>query len=209
MNQAGADAWQVVEDEAGPEHARRYRITRGQTVLSWRELLELLNTRDDFRHFFCRLLRRIPFEAYYWETPPVTSESQGLGFEFVAVDAPALARLNPDPMPFRGQFDAAAPHQEVIVFDNLGGDALLVAPVGIGPTDAYAHLAAFMHHAPHSQQQHFWQTAAAALRTRLGESPIWLSTAGLGVAWLHLRLDTRPKYYSYAPYRTFPRPSCR
>ncbi len=207
MNPAGADTWQVFEEEAGSGHALRYRIARGQVVLSWRELLELLNARDDFRHFFCRLLRRVPYDAYYWETPPITSESQGLGFEFVAVKAPALASLRADPLPFRDQFDAAAPGQDVIVFDNLGGDASLVAPVGIGPMDAYAHLAAFMRRAPDRQQQHFWQTAAATLQTRLGESPTWLSTAGLGVAWLHLRLDTRPKYYSYVPYRTFPRPS--
>jgi hypothetical protein len=30
--------------------------------------------------------------------------------------------------------------------------------------------------------------------------PIWLSTAGMGVAWLHIRLDERPKYYSHKPY---------
>ena len=33
---------------------------------------------------------------------------------------------------------------------------------------------------------------------------LWLSTAGLGVYWLHLRLDTRPKYYSFQPYRKPP-----
>jgi hypothetical protein len=32
-------------------------------------------------------------------------------------------------------------------------------------------------------------------------NPEWLSTAGAGVSWLHVRLDDRPKYYGYAPYR--------
>jgi hypothetical protein len=27
------------------------------------------------------------------------------------------------------------------------------------------------------------------------------STAGAGVSWLHVRLDDRPKYNGYAPYR--------
>jgi Family of unknown function (DUF6940) len=31
--------------------------------------------------------------------------------------------------------------------------------------------------------------------------PVWLSPAGAGVSWLHLRLDDQPKYYGYAPYR--------
>lgn len=33
--------------------------------------------------------------------------------------------------------------------------------------------------------------------------PIWLSTSGLGVYWLHMRLDRRPKYYTYEPFKEF------
>jgi hypothetical protein len=32
-------------------------------------------------------------------------------------------------------------------------------------------------------------------------APVWLSTSGLGIYWLHFRLDTVPKYYTYAPYK--------
>jgi NADH:ubiquinone oxidoreductase subunit len=39
------------------------------------------------------------------------------------------------------------------------------------------------------------------MQNRVGEQPVWLSTAGMGVAWLHVRLDDRPKYYGYSPYR--------
>jgi hypothetical protein len=41
-----------------------------------------------------------------------------------------------------------------------------------------------------------------AVARRLSSAPLWLSTSGLGVAWLHVRLDERPKYYTHAPYRT-------
>ena len=30
--------------------------------------------------------------------------------------------------------------------------------------------------------------------------PVWLSTSGMGVAWLHFRLDQRPKYYTYRAF---------
>jgi len=36
---------------------------------------------------------------------------------------------------------------------------------------------------------------------RLSSRPVWLSTAGGGVSWLHVRLDDRPKYYHHAAYR--------
>jgi hypothetical protein len=39
---------------------------------------------------------------------------------------------------------------------------------------------------------------------RVGRQPVWLSTAGAGVAWLHVRLDDRPKYYGHGPYRQRP-----
>jgi hypothetical protein len=28
----------------------------------------------------------------------------------------------------------------------------------------------------------------------------WISTSGLGVPWVHVRLDSYPKYYQYRPY---------
>jgi len=47
----------------------------------------------------------------------------------------------------------------------------------------------------------FWKLVGGAMERRLGPRPVWLSTAGGGVAWLHVRLDDRPKYYGYAQYR--------
>ena len=41
---------------------------------------------------------------------------------------------------------------------------------------------------------------------RVGARPVWLSTAGAGVSWLHVRLDDRPKYYGCGPYRQYAEP---
>lgn len=36
---------------------------------------------------------------------------------------------------------------------------------------------------------------------RLGKGgTVWLSTSGLGVYWLHFRIDARPKYYQYSEF---------
>ena len=48
-----------------------------------------------------------------------------------------------------------------------------------------------------------WAEAGRAItrwRNERGD-PVWFSTSGLGVTWVHLRLDERPKYITYAPYR--------
>jgi hypothetical protein len=65
----------------------------------------------------------------------------------------------------------------------------------------YGHLAAFVRGAPAEQREALWRTVGDALSRRLGAKPVWLSTAGAGVSWLHVRLDDRPKYYGHAPYR--------
>ena len=36
---------------------------------------------------------------------------------------------------------------------------------------------------------------------RRGASLTWLSTEGSGVPWLHVRMDSSPKYYHYDAYR--------
>jgi hypothetical protein len=51
------------------------------------------------------------------------------------------------------------------------------------------------------QVRAFWQKTAQEMLHHIGPRPTWLCTVGGGVAWLHVRLDSRPKYYSYGPYR--------
>ena len=46
-----------------------------------------------------------------------------------------------------------------------------------------------------------WFHIGAALERQLGAQPIWLSTSGLGVFWLHISLDSWPKYFTHEPYR--------
>ncbi|HEU5075095.1 MAG TPA: hypothetical protein VFU02_12985, partial [Polyangiaceae bacterium] len=69
---------------------------------------------------------------------------------------------------------------------------------------AYTHLAAFLRHAPPEQCEVLLREVGFAARECLRNEPFWLSTSGLGVAWLHVRIDSRPKYYQYTPYRRFP-----
>ena len=89
-------------------------------------------------------------------------------------------------------------------FANHGHDATLIAPCPRVSLSAYPHLAAFIREAPERQRHALWQGVGKALERRLDGRPLWLSTAGLGVYWLHLRLDSHPKYYSFQAYRKPP-----
>ena len=91
----------------------------------------------------------------------------------------------------------------VSIFANLGKDATLVVPSPISPDTAYTHIAAFVRHAPAEQVDAlFMKLANEVIASHVHSEPRWISTSGLGVYWLHVRIDSRPKYYQHAPYKT-------
>ena len=94
--------------------------------------------------------------------------------------------------------------QEGVAFYNLGKDARLIAPRPMNrPLKQYSHLGMFVRDAQKEQIDAVLALVATEYLKQLRKSPskpVWLSTSGLGVAWLHFRLDSSPKYYQYRPF---------
>ncbi len=176
-------------------------VAEDGNALSCATIYSYWTSSQPFREFWSAGLREVEFDSYCWECPPVSGQTLSQAFECVFVSSPALARMPQDSDAFAEHF---RPDGSVVTFGNLGGDAVLVAPCPGGDGKNYSHLASFVATAPASQQDALWQAVGQAMEKRIGASPVWLSTAGLGVAWLHVRLDDRPKYYRHAPYRHAP-----
>jgi hypothetical protein len=153
-----------------------------------------------FRALFNSWLADAPFASFRWETPVVTSATLIRTFEFVLLDCPGLART-PDPEAFAEHFRGK--EESIATFPNLGGDAIMVVPYPVAGPETYGHLAAFVRLAPEHQRESLWQAVGEAMSRRISSKPVWLSTAGAGVSWLHVRLDDRPKYYGFGPYRQY------
>jgi hypothetical protein len=175
--------WRL-EDDAG------YALPFAEVIRGW-------CTCESFRDFWVAGLRALPLDAYCWECPPVDDHRVRHPFECVFVPSPSLDRMTVDRVTFGEHF---RPDCESATFSSLGGDAILVAPCPAGPRSDYAHLAQFVRTAPREQQLAFWRAVGQAIEARVGTVPIWLSTSGHGVAWLHVRLDSRPKYYIHSAY---------
>ncbi len=150
-------------------------------------------------------------------------------FEFVVIEAPTLHHTPANPGPFKQHFLSRSPPVSVLAFSNLTGDTRLVIPalqqqqqqqqpalnVQNSPgIDSHkqdlceprhcAHLASFLASAPLSQVQEMFRMVALEAKQVLSNPKVervWISTHGNGVAWLHIRVDTIPKYYSYKAYR--------
>lgn len=153
-------------------------------------------------------------------------------FEFVLLPAPTLAQRSVDPSNFMNQFEqykcSTNPDVNVITFFNLGRDAMLVVPCpppagtpssalsmvlpsssssATAPPQYMTHLQSFIRGASKEHTYSLFQRIGEAFQQVLQESaaedkPLWLSTSGLGVSWLHVRIDMIPKYYNWQEYKT-------
>jgi len=166
--------------------------------MDYAQVVDAWITDAAFSRFFSGVLASMPYAAFFWEVRPVSTADAGRPFECVVVDSPQLSGVRADAAAFADYFDRNA--GLVSRFSNLSGDAVLVVPAPVDTSTDYAHLASFVRSASVSQQCTFWQAVGEAVRESLTDQTLWLSTSGLGVYWLHVRLDTRPKYYTCQAY---------
>lgn len=199
------------------------RTPSPERQLSVQDVLQLWGDESDseFTDLFSRALAEVPFTDFYWETPPITGTAGAAPpartpFECALVDAQGLLtrrRISHDAFDEHLSASGVTGSDEAITFPNVSGDAVLVVPApaqaDVQPVanKVYGSLATFLRGAPPAQQRALWRRVAQAVPARLAErpaEPLWLSTAGGGVPWLHVRLDSRPKYYRWAPYKEEP-----
>jgi Family of unknown function (DUF6940) len=177
----------------------KYWLTRSGQSMTYSDVIEGWANHGAFRSFFTSLLQDSPYKAYRWETPVLSLQTCRRPFEFVLVNTPGFATRATDVHSYRAYFNDRPDGSDIVTFQNLGGDATLVVPTPLTSRDIYGHLAGFVRYGPASQVNSLWQAVGHILH--VGVQPIWLNTAGGGVAWLHIRIDSRPKYYSYTPYK--------
>ena len=174
----------------------RYLADTGR-VLTWREVISAWRF-PEFADLFSQSICASHAGAVRWESPPLRKAGLDQPAEFAVISSPSLDRTAD-----KTAFNTALVGDPLIAtFTNLRGDATLVAPGEIDHATNYAHLASFLRTASPEHTRALWSAVADALQERLNNETVWLSTAGGGVAWLHVRLDDQPKYYSHRPYTT-------
>jgi len=177
---------------------QKYSILEDDKVMSFKSIISYWKSNYQFRNYYNQVLNSISFNAYFWEHPPFSRSCINQQYEFVVTESKLLDNYPADPTPFESYF-----HQDkkIVSFLNLGKDALLVVPCPIEKPMTYMHLGNFCRHATQLQMNAFWKLVGNSCINQLSHKQVWLNTAGLGVFWLHVRLDTTPKYYKYYPYK--------
>jgi len=198
--------------EENVTNGRKFLAFHDGAPLSYHMAMTLMQQEhSNFLSEFLRKLRHgVGYKAYFFETPPVTREQAGhTQFEFVLIDAPSMYKIHTDESSFAEHFRKQRVGT-IVTFENLGRDSLLVAPCPFlsnvtkkKSNNHFAHLATFVREGNEVQVNEFWKVVAEKMLDRLRSGPgrVWLSTSGLGIYWLHVRMDSYPKYYTYQPYK--------
>ena len=190
----------IEEYDQGMVH--RIRFEWVGSALTFEDALALMKWNVTFLDFLTSLLTNCEMDGFVWELPPVSASTLNRPFEFVLIDTGQPYHRAADPSDFEVHLKPLAGREEIAKFKNLSGDAILVVPSVIDGAD-YRDFLHFLQTAETSHIQGLWKALAGAVTEALTEQPLWISVSGAGVAWLHIRLDTQPKYYLFSAFRTF------
>jgi len=173
--------------------------------VTFAEAIGLYSSSREFSRAVVTVMKEAEMKAFFWEHPPLSAATREADYEFILAPAPSLEGITANSKAFDEHLTGlgGAPS----AFTNLGGDSLLVAPSVMPGTEesSYAHIGSFVHGAPEEQVLALMQAVGQKIERcceKVGHAPIYVSTSGLGVPWLHVRLDPRPKYYTHMPYKT-------
>jgi len=175
-------------------------FTRNKVEITWRKFISLCKANNlSFVIIIKEAILRTKFETIYFNCPPVTKADLDQVFNVAILNAPALRSVTTDVHTFADKF---IDQNMVTSFENLNGDCLMVCPVPLEdqPEEIYSSLGPFIRSARIEQQIAFWGLVASDLETVISIRKVWMNTAGTGVSFLHLRLDSRPKYYEYRKF---------
>ena len=181
------------------ENAVRFRFKNGKNNLSFGEVFVLWINNPEFVQFYKAELIKLDFEAFYWEHPAVKKEFLEKKYECILQRSKPLEHL---PINERAFKDHIHLKEQAVDFMNLGKNARLVVPTKKSDKEIYNHLGKFIRFAEKEQiAEVFKKIGKSMLEEIESQKLIWLNTAGLGVIWLHIRMDTVPKYYKTSTYK--------
>ena len=185
---------------AKDDSAARFKIENSEKrPLSFREVFMLWRDSEEFISFYVKELIALGFEEMFWEHPAVNKDFLDKSYEVIVLHTSHFKNRRVDERSFSQQIES---QELVAIFPNLGRNATLVVPTRQSEAENYKQLGSFIRHAPPPQiLAQFKALGTTLLVEANSDKLVWLNTAGLGVIWLHMRLDERPKYYKIKTYK--------
>ena len=128
---------------------------------------------------------------YFWRTS-VQSSKKDLPYKEEFLEDERFLNKKQDLKTFEEKFKK---EKYAVSFSNLSGDTILVVPVP-RKGKRFTNMFYFMNNASEIQKKKLWEKVAEQAKEFLKTNEkIWISTHGLGVNYLHVRICNNPKYY--------------
>lgn len=177
----------------------KIRYYGNDIMLTYKQVIDLWNDKN-FVDVFIEPMKNVNYDAYLFETTPVSIDNLDIEFEYVLIKSDSLSKIKSDPVPFSEYLNKC--NKNITVFKNPSGDTTLIVPCIKDKIEIYAHIAKFIRNAPNNQIYDLFKMISKKIKKLLGKNKVvYLSTHGLGVYWLHVRLDQKPKYYRHQEYK--------
>jgi len=177
------------------------QLQKNGQPLSFAQVVKYWSDHESFREFYTSTLLKHGGTGCFWEHPRLNKSTADQAYECVITQTDAFSKRVANFRPFSR---AVSPGQRISTFPNLSGEALLVVP---NPSDEISFngrdLISFLQTAPDDLVHDLWKAIGKETASAIenGTPFQYLSTHGLGVLWLHIRLEQGPKYYHHRPYR--------
>ena len=131
-------------------------------------------------------------KAFMWKTSKLDKkESNTYKHEFVIYNGlPTIQNYQA-----YKKYITQSKNKYVVSFMNLTNDTLLVVPIPKRGKN-FATIKDFIDNASATHQKKFWNAVASIARKFLKTNDFaYISTHGMGVSYLHVRISTIPRYY--------------
>ena len=179
--------------------AIRLKVLKNDRLISFQEVFKLWENDSEFIDFYVQSLKDFTFKAFFWEHPGLTKQTLDKPYECVLQKSSRLDSQTLNEEAFADYLDTENAAED---FLNLGKNARLVIPTKQSKAEIYKHFGSFIFNAEALQIQAFFNKVGAVVQQEIENKPmIWLNTSGMGVIWLHVRMDTKPKYYKTKNYK--------
>lgn len=176
-----------------------------KSKLTWKQFGEKLSEADtEVSESFAKLFNDLKWNGVFFECKPIKpSTAASDTVEFRIIETNAFTKAVKNPSTYKSHFDAQCSKAAAAVFPNPDNTSMLVSPCPTAELEG-THVKVFMSSATLEQRNGLLKVVGKELLDQIGkggDKAVWLSTSGLGVSWLHVRFDTKPKYYTTLEYK--------
>lgn len=139
------------------------------------------------------ILKNIPFKYYMLKSPCLKCN---VSFQFnINDETHPMSKMKLDCETYKKYFKK---NEKIAIFMNPSGKTKLIVPKMLKNIDKnnYLNISTFSRNSPLTQQIELWRKVfREMIKCDKTNQKCYLNTHGLGIGWLHVRIDKTPKYY--------------